>query len=173
MLAQWPGHIPAGKVQDQAAMTIDILPTIARIVGARLPSHPIDGLDIYNLLECQPDAKCPHEAFYHYFRQGELQAVRSGPWKLMLPHDVNCIVPDQLGSNGKPGKSQMRKIVEPELYHLGNDLGETTNLASKEPEVLARLMALAEQGRKELGDSLTKTQGSGVRASGTIEVSQR
>jgi arylsulfatase len=173
MLAQWPGHIPAGKVQDQAAMTIDILPTIARIVGARLPSHPIDGLDIYNLLECQPDAKCPHEAFYHYFRQGELQAVRSGPWKLMLPHNVNCIVPDQLGSNGKPGKSQMRKIVEPELYHLGNDLGETTNLASKEPEVLARLMALAEQGRKELGDSLTKTQGSGVRASGTIEVSQR
>ncbi|MCE2798251.1 MAG: hypothetical protein LW724_01735 [Planctomycetaceae bacterium] len=117
----------------------------------------------------KPGAKCPHEVFYHYFRQGELQAIRSGPWKLMLPHNVNCIVPDQLGGQGKPGKSQMRKITEPELYHLGNDLGETTNLASQKPEVLKRLLELADQGRKELGDSLTKTLGSGIRPCGMIK----
>jgi arylsulfatase len=169
MLAQWPGQIPAGSVQDATAMTIDVLPTIARIINAPLPSHAIDGLDIFDLMCSKPGAKCPHEVFYHYFRQGELQAIRSGPWKLMLPHDVNCIVPDQLGGQGKPGKSQMRKITEPELYHLGNDLGETTNLASQKPEVLKSLLELADQGRKELGDSLTKTQGSGVRPCGTIK----
>ena len=169
MLAQWPGQIPAGSVQDATAMTIDVLPTIARIINAPLPSHAIDGLDIFDLMCSKPGAKCPHEVFYHYFRQGELQAIRSGPWKLMLPHNVNCIVPDQLGGQGKPGKSQMRKITEPELYHLGNDLGETTNLASQKPEVLKRLLELADQGRKELGDSLTKTQGSGVRPCGTIK----
>ena len=169
MLAQWPSHIPAGSVQDATAMTIDVLPTIARIVGAELPSHPIDGLDIHDLLTCKPDAKCPHEVFYHYFRQGELQAIRSGAWKLMLPHDVNCIVPDQPGAAGKPGKSLIRKITEPELYHLDNDLGETTNLASSQPEVLERLLKLADQGRKELGDSLIKHRGSGVRPAGSIE----
>jgi arylsulfatase len=169
MLAQWPGQIPAGSVQDATAMTIDVLPTIARIIDVPLPPHSIDGLDIFDLMCSKPGAKCPHEVFYHYFRQGELQAIRSGPWKLMLPHDVNCIVPDQLGGQGKPGKSQMRKITEPELYHLGNDLGETTNLASQKPEVLKSLLELADQGRKELGDSLTKTQGSGVRPCGMIK----
>jgi arylsulfatase A len=169
MLAQWPGQIPAGSVQDATAMTIDVLPTIARIINAPLPSHAIDGLDIFDLMCSKPGAKCPHEVFYHYFRQGELQAIRSGPWKLMLPHNVNCIVPDQLGGQGKPGKSQMRKITEPELYHLGNDLGETTNLASQKPEVLKSLLELADQGRKELGDSLTKTLGSGIRPCGMIK----
>ena len=169
MLAQWPGQIPAGSVQDATAMTIDVLPTIARIINAPLPSQAIDGLDIFDLMCSKPGAKCPHEVFYHYFRQGELQAIRSGPWKLMLPHNVNCIVPDQLGGQGKPGKSQMRKITEPELYHLGNDLGETTNLASQKPEVLKRLLELADQGRKELGDSLTKTLGSGIRPCGMIK----
>lgn len=169
MVAMWPGHIPEGSVQDATAMTIDILPTIARITQAPLPTHPIDGLDILDLLTCKPNATCPHEVFYHYYRQGELQAIRSGPWKLLLPHDAYCIVPDQLGANGKPGKSNMQKITQPELYHLENDLGETTNLANEQPEVLAQLLKLADQGRQMLGDSLTKTQGSQVRPAGSIQ----
>jgi hypothetical protein len=60
----------------------------------------------------------------------------------------------------------MRKITEPELYHLGQDIGETTNLAASQPEVLERLLELAQVGRKELGDSLTQTKGTGIRPSG-------
>ena len=45
-LARWPGKIPAGSVSRETAMTIDILPTVAKIVGAELPKRPIDGLDI-------------------------------------------------------------------------------------------------------------------------------
>lgn len=169
MVAQWPGHIPQGSVQHATAMTIDILPTIARIVDADLPNHPIDGLDILDLMACKPEAKCPHKVFYHYYRQGELQAIRSGPWKLMLPHDAYCIVADEPGSNGKPGKSQMRKITEPELYDLDQDLGETTNVAKQNPEVLKSLLELAQAGRLELGDALTKTKGTGIRSAGSIE----
>jgi arylsulfatase len=49
-LMRWPGHIPAGKVCDAPLMTIDMLPTIARLIGGRLPDHKIDGLDISDVL---------------------------------------------------------------------------------------------------------------------------
>ena len=168
MVAQWPGKIPAGSVQGETAMTIDLLPTIAKIVGAPLPNRKIDGLDIFELLTCQPNAKCPHEVFYHYYRMNELQAIRSGMWKLMLPHEVLCIDPKDAGSGGKPGKSVARKIVEPELYRLDIDLAETNNLADKEPEVMARLLRYRDDARKDLGDSLVKVQGSGVREPGMV-----
>ena len=38
-LMWWPGKIPAGTVCDEPAMTIDILPTIADLIGAELPAH--------------------------------------------------------------------------------------------------------------------------------------
>ena len=168
MVAKWPGVIPAGTTQSETAMTIDVLPTLARIVGADLPKHPIDGLDIFDLLTNKPEAKCPHEVFYHYYRNGELQALRSGPWKLILPHDAYCYDPNEVGSAGLPGKSRTIKITSPELYHLGDDLSEQTNVASTNPQVLERLMKLAERGRDELGDSLTKTTGKGLRPAGMI-----
>ena len=166
MVAKWPGRIPAGSIQHESAMTIDLLPTIAKLVDAPLPEHPIDGLDIGDLLLAKPGAKCPHEVFYHYYRTGELQAVRSGPWKMILPHDVLVIDRESPGSDGKPGKSTTRKIVSPELYRLDFDLGETKDIAADQPEVVKRLEALAEQAREELGDSLRKVVGRGVRAAG-------
>src|SRR5690606_8879359 len=45
-IMRWPGKIPAGVVQDEPAMTIDILPTVATLIDAELPQHQIDGLDI-------------------------------------------------------------------------------------------------------------------------------
>lgn len=168
MIAKWPGVIPPGSTQSETAMTIDVLPTLARIVGAELPKHPIDGLDIFDLLTNKPGAKCPHDVFYHYYRTGELQALRSGPWKLILPHDAYCYDPSEVGSAGLPGKSRTIKITAPELYHLGNDLSEQSNVASMNPQVLEQLLKLAERGREELGDSLTKTTGKGLRPAGMI-----
>ena len=72
------------------------------------------------------------------------------------------------GHGGVPAKYQQRKIIQPELYDLANDLGETTDVAAHHPEIVRRLLAVAEQARAELGDSLTKRQGRGVRPAGQL-----
>ena len=68
-------------------MTIDLLPTIAKLLDAKLPDHKIDGLDILPLLTCEKGSNMsPHESFTFYYKTNELQAIRSGDWKLILPH---------------------------------------------------------------------------------------
>ncbi|MCL4123844.1 UNVERIFIED_CONTAM: hypothetical protein GTU68_051736 [Idotea baltica] len=72
---QWPGNIPAGIENSLSAMTIDVLPTIAEITGADLPTLPIDGKSILPMLKGNPDAETPHEAYYFYYNTNELHAV--------------------------------------------------------------------------------------------------
>lgn len=167
-LMRWPGKIPAGSVCTEPAMTIDLLPTLARLAGAALPARPIDGKDIWPLIAGHPGAVCPHEAYYFYYAQNELQALTSGPWKLILPHTYRTMQGQPPGKDGKPGPYRNVKLAQPELYHLEHDPGETTNLAAQHPEVLARLLALADKARAELGDSLTARKGAGVRPPGRI-----
>src|SRR5205814_4960523 len=66
-IMRWPGKIPAGAVCREPAMTIDIFPTLAKLTGAALPKHKIDGLDIWPLISGQPNAKSPHDALYYYW----------------------------------------------------------------------------------------------------------
>jgi arylsulfatase A-like enzyme len=164
-LARWPGKIPAGIVCTEPAMTIDILPTVAKLAGAELPKHAIDGLDIWPLMSGQKDAVCPHEAFWFYWGN-ELQGIRAGKWKLHLPHTYTHI--ETPGMAGKPGKGVQQKI-ELALYNLMKDPGETTNLADSERGVVKKLEELAEKAREELGDSATKRTGKGVRQPGRIK----
>src|SRR5262249_25117963 len=70
-VARWPGKIPAGLVCREPAMTIDLFPTLARHIGAKLPAHAIDGLDI-TALWTEEKAKSPHEPLYFYWGE-ELQ----------------------------------------------------------------------------------------------------
>jgi arylsulfatase A-like enzyme len=166
-VARWTGRIPAGSVSNGPVMTIDILPTIAGLVGSELPKNKIDGLDVWPILSAQPGAKCPHEALYFYYGQGELQGLRSGKWKLMLPHTARTMKGQEPGKDGKPGKYLPEK-VELGLYDLEADIGETKNVAEQNPEVMKRLLALAEKAREDMGDSLTKRKGTGVREPGRL-----
>ena len=86
----------------------------------------------------QPGAKSPHEAFF-YYHMDQLQAVRSGPWKLYLA------LKNKRGQGGG-------KAVPARLFHLETDLGETTDLAAERPDVVQRLLGLAEKAREDLGD---------------------
>lgn len=166
-VARWPGHIPAGSVQTEPLMTIDLFPTFAKLIGAELPKLPIDGKDVWPLFACEKGAKCPHEAYFHYYGTNQLQAVRSGKWKLMLPHTATQMLEDRKpGADGKPGGYKQVKFDNPMLFDLEKDLGETTDVSEKQPEVLKKLLALADGMRAELGDSLTKTQGKGNREPG-------
>lgn len=163
-LARWPGRIPAGTVCREPAMTIDILPTLAKLAGAELPKLPIDGLDIWPLLSGQPGAKCPHEALYFYWNR-ELQAVRAGRWKLHFRHPYITLAGRPAGKDGRPVPYVLTETPRA-LFDLENDPGETTNLADRNPDVVRRLEALADKARADLGDSATRREGKGVRPPG-------
>jgi arylsulfatase A len=166
-LMRWPGKIPAGRVSAEPAMTIDILPTVAGRVGARLPSRTIDGLDLWPVFAGTPGAKNPHAAYYFYYNQGELQALRSGPWKLHFPHLSQTLAAGPRGSQGKSSPYRSERLGL-ELYHLEKDAGETRNVAAEHPEVVRNLIGYAESARQELGDRLTGRVGSGVRPAGEV-----
>lgn len=164
-ILQWKGHLPEGLVVNEPLMTIDLLPTIARITGADLPPLPIDGRDAWPVLSGQPGAKSPHEAYFFYYQTNELQAMRSGRWKLYFPHTY-ITKGETEGKDGQPGPMVKVKLTEPELYDLETDISETRNVAAEHPDVVQRLQALAEQTRDDLGDALTGREGKGVRPAG-------
>ncbi|TDI45016.1 MAG: arylsulfatase [Acidobacteria bacterium] len=162
-IMRWPGQIPAGLVSDELVTAMDIFPTVAGIVGAELPTdRVIDGKDIWPIVSGQPGAKTPHDVFYYYWPSA-LRAVRSGKWKLHLPHTYNSIEGAQIATETFHGIYRQAEIGL-SLFDLETDRGETTDVSAEHPEVVERLLALAEEAREELGDSLTGRTGTGVRS---------
>jgi arylsulfatase A len=123
----WPGRIPAGKVCTEIAGAIDLLPTLAELSGAKLPSEKIDGKSIVPLIEARQGAKSPHEAYFYLQSHGTspTSGVRCGNWKL-------------LGD---------------ELFNLADDISESKNVAAGNPEVTARLKKLLDEYRQELSEN--------------------
>jgi hypothetical protein len=129
-------------------MTIDILPTLARVWEQPLPANTkLDGRDAWDVFTGKPGATSPHEALY-FFYGTPLHAVRVGQWKLHLPHPYVHI--ETPGKDGQPGKVVTRKVEKPLLYDLTADIAESVDLADKHPDVVARLTALAERAKAEI-----------------------
>jgi len=163
----WPGRIPAGTVCRTPAMTIDLLPTFAHLVGAKLPAHAIDGRNIWPLIAAEPGAKSPHEAYYFYWGR-HLEAVRMGRWKLHFPHAYRTLGGRPGGTGGVPVRYEQAKIGL-SLFDMEQDPGEMQDVAAAHPDVVAQIRRLADQMRAELGDSATKQQGAGGREPGRLE----
>ncbi len=166
-LMRWPGKIPAGTTCDELSSTIDILPTVAKLIGTELPAdRVIDGKDIWPLIAGEPGAESPHEAFWCYWKD-ELQAVRDRRWKLHFPHTYHAMNGQPTGSDGmrKPARDA---VIGKVLYDLKNDVGETTDVSAEHSDVVARLEKLAEAARASLGDSLTGRRGTEIRPHGEI-----
>jgi arylsulfatase A-like enzyme len=169
-LMRWPGRIPAGSTCDDMMMTIDLFPTLANLVGAKLPGHKIDGLNVWPLIAGEKGAKNPHEGYAFYYEQNQLQAVTSadGRWKLQLPHAYRTLNGRPGGRDGIPAKYEIQKLAEAELYDLGSDVGELKNVATAHPDIVAQLEAFARRTREDLGDALTGARGSGLRPPGMV-----
>lgn len=164
---RWLGKIPAGGVCREPAMTIDVLPTLARLAGAQVPADRIiDGKDIWPLLTRPRKAKSPHEALYIYWG-GQLEAVRSGRWKLHFPHEYRTLK-GAPGTGGLPSLYEQKKL-DTALFDLEKDPGETVDLAAQQPDVVRRLSELAQQARADLGDTATGQKGAGLRPPGRLE----
>ncbi len=162
-LMWWPGTIPAGSVCKTPAMTIDILPTVAELIDAKLADHPIDGKSIVNLVKGTSN-ESPHEAYYFYYGK-QLQAIRMGKWKLHFPHGYRTMAGKPGGKGGIPTRYSQAKI-ELSLFDMEKDIGETTDVKNKYPQVVKKLQALGERMRTELGDN--RRPGKGMRQPGRL-----
>jgi arylsulfatase A len=140
-IAWWPGKIEPNSTLDAVAGTIDLLPTAVGLAGGKLPEQPvIDGRDISALL-LGKTKESPRGAHY-YFSNYQLQAVRQGPWKLAIKPQTESI--------GRAALSDASTSA-PRLYHLEKDIGERTDVADSNPEIVAKLTALAEKMDAEIG----------------------
>ena len=145
MLVYWKGKIKPGTC-DELITQMDILPSLAAMLGEDLGDKTIDGLDVsQTLLKGGPS---PRKDFVYYAPQGRLEAVRKGKWKLHL----------------YKGRKEQKL-----LFDLDADIGEENNLYDEYPEVVSELTELYELYREKLGDSITKTKGNEARPGGIVE----
>ncbi|MFG0330295.1 MAG: sulfatase [Phycisphaerales bacterium] len=165
-IMRWPAVIPEGTVCEAFASTIDVLPTIASIVEASLPDRPIDGVDLSGLLHDPDSTEGPREHFYYYYGK-RLRFVRAGPWKLSVPHEYRSYEPVEPRHDGMPGPYG-KGSVEIELFNLETDPFERHDVAADHPEIVQRLLELAESARADLGDH--DRQGVGVRPHGVFDI---
>ena len=122
-IAWWPGKIKQGQVSEEIVSNMDILPTFAALAGTTPPGdRKIDGHDLTQLLTAGGGSG--HQTFYFY-HANKLEAVRYKNWKL---------------------------LVSGELYDLKADIGESTNLAAANQEVVKQLMAKLDEARADMGD---------------------
>jgi len=139
-IMKWEGTIPKNIRSDQLISTLDILPTIAVLTGAKLGSNKIDGLDVSQHLINPVTISSPRKTFYFYSGY-DLQAVRSEQWKLHTPHPYASL--KKAGHDGQGGE-MTRKDTGWELYDLDTDIQEKNNLAEQHPDVVNRLTQMVE-----------------------------
>ena len=145
-----PGRIPTGTVCDEVAGTMDILPTLARLGGGKPPSdRVIDGHDISAMMHGQKGAASPTKAFF-YYQNTHLQAVRSGKWKLHLARPADP--PWTPRWSRHIDAKDVFDIKTPMLFDLEKDIGERQDVAKKHPDVVRRLLELAESAKEDIGD---------------------
>lgn len=146
-IARWPGKIAPKTASGAVAGTIDLLPTIVSIAGGTVPAEPvIDGRDLSPVLFGK-SKESQREAHY-YFAGYNLQAVRQGPWKLAIA-----------SQNDAADKTTVEDSkTNPRLYNLDADIGETTNVADKHPQVVEKLSALAAKMIAEIGGTSPKSR---------------
>jgi len=147
-IMRWPGTVPAGKVCHEIATSMDFLPTFARLAGTEPPrDRMIDGKDINALITGEDGATSPTDAVFYYFKD-QLEAVRSGRWKLHV----------------RKGDAEIA-----ELYDLQQDVAESVNLHTRHLDVVARLEALMQSCREDIGDSAHSMEGANCRPIGRVE----
>jgi arylsulfatase A-like enzyme len=116
MIVRWPGRIKPGSVTDHVCAFYDFMPTAAEIVGGTLPEKT-DGISFLPTLLNKGEQK-EHEFLYWEFKHGrrQAQAVRMGDFKALRVNDGPIA-----------------------LYNLKEDIGETTNVAGRHPETVAKI----------------------------------
>ena len=138
-ILRWKSTIPSQQVDQGIASIIDLLPTVAAATEVSISSD-LD-LDGYNLMPRALGNATETNRTHFYHSLTNLQAVRKGPWKLVLPRDRDASELLWLGR-------YTDDVAEYQLYNLEDDLGETRNVVANFPEIFIDLLKEAQQGIK-------------------------
>jgi len=135
-IAWWPGVILSGYTTQALGTTMDLMPTILELAGAKLPdNHVMDGVDLMPILQ-NPSAEVREEVYY--YRGTQLWAVRKGPWKLHYITQSAYIGDQPVVHN------------PPLLFQLDLDPRERFNVASEELQVISEIQVVVDQHLAEL-----------------------
>jgi arylsulfatase A-like enzyme len=126
--AQYPAAIPAGTAYDRAVSTLDIYPTAVTLAGGEVPQDR-DGVDLMPFLTGGMEGD-PHQALF--WRNGTNSAIRKGDWKLVNLGEGTHVL----------------------LYNVKEDIGETTDLASRYPDRVKELSELLSGWQAQLVEPL-------------------
>jgi arylsulfatase A-like enzyme len=143
LIVSWPAAIPAGRRSPAVVSSIDLYPTLVDLLDLEMPAEVrFDGVSLAGVLR-DPAKNLEREAVFNFIphdfdfgRPGV--SVRHGDWKLIRWFDA------------PPGDSPH------ELYDLRQDIGESTNLASQQPQMMERLDSLIDRFLRETGARLPK-----------------
>jgi arylsulfatase len=148
-LARLPGRIPAGRVIDGIASTMDILPTVARLAGAALPAKPLDGIDIWPMLSGSVPG-IDREALL-YFDNVHLQCARWKNWKLHVARYNSAVY------SAAPAGGRKNLPLRPlELYNLAIDPDESYDVAAENPEIVKEIHGRIERALKTFPEPIRK-----------------
>ena len=133
LIVKWPGQAPAGAVCHTPVCSCDLYPTLLAATGVRHDSLPaVDGLDVTPLLADPDVVRPPRPLFFHYphyyATTTPVSAIRLGDWKLLEYAEDRHV----------------------ELYDLGSDVGEASELSQRLPDRAADLRAQLQQWREEV-----------------------
>ena len=170
MIARWPGKIPAGRVSDAFAATMDLFTTVLAATGAKMPDDRLlDGHDLMPVFV--EGAKSPRELLFEH-QGSKLTAVRDARWKLAVlparamvlkpgpdgkwldpraPDGVTILAPyEQYGLESPPGVTTGVKPAAMQLFDLQNDPAEQTDVATQHPDEVQRLKAAFDAMNKDV-----------------------
>jgi arylsulfatase len=132
LLAWMPGRVAKGKVVRGVASTMDMLPTLGALTGAKLPNKPLDGINILELLEGK--RQVIQREVLLYFDSWNLQAARWGKWKLHLAR-YNSLAYNPVPQGGRINLP----LRPPELYNVVDDVDESFDVAAENPAVVKEI----------------------------------
>ena len=164
----YPKEIKAKSEISSPLMGIDWVPTFANVTKSKLSNNKIDGKNIWPTLTMESEED-PHEALFFYYHINSLHGVRYGDWKMYFPHRYRTLNGREGLDNGKPIKYQYVDLQEIELYNLKEDPSENNNVYNQFPDIVNKIVELADIKRGEIGDDLTGKIGSENRPIGKAE----
>src|SRR5204862_1403881 len=148
-LARWPGKVEPATVCDETICHVDLMRTVAAILGTDLPDTAAeDSVNILPALLGEKRDRPLREATVHHAASGRF-AIRQGDWVL-----IDGPTGDDNGKRGEPAWLKERRGYTPhqqpgELYDLRADLSQRRNLYAEQPDKVPALKELLEKYQRD------------------------